>query len=69
VEPTTPPTFLSRTRPLIILAVLSIAGVVIWASIEPANGPKCSDQTTNNRPCTATEAIGFKFDRLFGSRG
>jgi hypothetical protein len=67
--PTTPPTIPSRTRPLIIiLAVLAFGGLVIWASIEPANGPKCSDQTANNRACTFTESLGFKLNSLFGSR-
>jgi hypothetical protein len=68
VEPTTPPTSPSRTRPLIILAVLTFGGLVVWASIEPANGPKCSDHTANNRPCTFTESLGYKLSSLFGSR-
>jgi hypothetical protein len=48
-----------------LIACVTLA-IVVGKRSTDASGKRCSDYQTNNRPCTATEALGFTLTRLLG---
>jgi hypothetical protein len=51
---------ITQTRRFVLSCLLAIVTSGFTAAV--ASAEECSDFTTNNRPCTASEELGYCFD-------
>jgi hypothetical protein len=60
--------YLRFIRPLILATILATVFTVVTAKrVAAAGGPICSDFTPDQRPCTASEALGYSLSAAFGA--